>query len=156
MMPPYSCRCSGQKPGNIFQHDQWNVKTIAKPHKPRSLHRGIDVQCSRQHMGLVCNDSNGLPPSLAKPTTIFSQNVSALQKKFHYPRPADECFDVVWKIGILRNESCSVNLPLVPGSSGVSRMGGSSSIVGWNIRQQLTDRLQASSDHRPLQNEPHH
>ena len=50
---------AGKETGHVLESDQGNIKSVAKTHKSRALERGVDVQHSGKHRGLVGDDPYG-------------------------------------------------------------------------------------------------
>ena len=48
-----------QEAGDVLQHDERDVESVAKADKTRALDRSVDIQHSRQNLGLVGHDAHG-------------------------------------------------------------------------------------------------
>src|SRR5262249_49077546 len=49
---------SGQKTGNIFKRDEWNIEGVAEAHEPCAFYGCIDIQHARQKGRLIGYDTH--------------------------------------------------------------------------------------------------
>ncbi len=52
---------AGQVAGHIDNREQRYVERVAEPDEPRGFIRGVHVEASGQHRGLIGDDAHGMP-----------------------------------------------------------------------------------------------
>ena len=67
MIPPYSCRVPGRKPGHVLERDERNVEGVAEPNEPRALDRRVDVERAGEVRRLVRDDADAAAAQMRKP-----------------------------------------------------------------------------------------
>jgi hypothetical protein len=96
---------AGQKARNILERDQRNIERVTEPHKPRALHRRIDVQHARQHRRLIGHDANRLSAEARKSHhDIFREVLLHLEEIVVIRNRVDQVLDVIGLDGIRRHK----------------------------------------------------
>ena len=74
---------AGQKSGDVFEGDQWDVEAIAEPDEPGGFDRSVNVQNSRKVCRLIRNDANRPAANARIPRRCSWRSVRGLQTDNH-------------------------------------------------------------------------
>ena len=128
---------------DVDEGDYGDVETVASPHEPGALFRRVDVQDSRQYLGLVGDHADDLASDAAKtadeverPQGVVLEQLAAVEDR------AEQLLHVVGLVGRSGYQFGELGHEVV-GVVGERRNGRVAQVVGGEIGKELTDLVEA-------------